>query len=469
VGDQVSMEVLLPEGIPLNGQKVDVEVDAPDGAELGTFNFGPFGIEQRPEATITWAWDTRGYEPGPHSLTFTVQPGGLTWTNTVTLRPESEVPPPEPEAHWAMAETECCVVYYITGTEAERDLPLLLEKAGTQAENAVRAIGIDFTQPITVTLVSRLLGHGGFATEEIHVSYLDRNYAATDFDLVLHHEMVHVLDARLGGELRPTMLVEGLAVYLSGGHFKPEPLLERAAALLNSINNGSQEGLDRYIPLRELSNRFYLSQHEIGYMEAGSLIEYMVNTWGWEAFSAFYRDIHPQEGGSQADAIDAALREHFNLSLEDLEQLFMTALSQETVSQDELDDVRLTVEYFDTVRHYQQVYDPSAFFRTAWLPSGKDMRARGIVADYLRHPDSPINRQLETLLVQAGELLISGQYREAEDVLESIQNSLEAVALKQHQSLAGDLFPLKTGEELFMALPPQGLLDLRPMGRGKQR
>ena len=151
-------------------------------------------------------------------------------------------------------------------------------------------MGIQFTAPITITLMSRVLGHGGFASQDIDISYLDRNYAGSDFGLVLHHEMIHILDGRLGGDFRPSLLVEGLAVYETGGHFKKEPLMPRAAALLPG-----ETGLGWYIPLAELADNFYLSQHEIGYLEGATLIEYMVNTWGWDAFSSFYRDIHACE------------------------------------------------------------------------------------------------------------------------------------------------------------------------------
>ncbi len=134
-------------------------------------------------------------------------------------------------------------------------------------------------------LLPRLLGHGGFASREIAVSYLDRNYMAGDEATILHHEIIHILDSRLGGDLRPSALVEGLAVYLSGGHFKPEPILPRAAALLPAEpgcvawSAGSTPlppsapaegcGIDGYIPLRRLIDNFYFEQHEIGYLEAG--------------------------------------------------------------------------------------------------------------------------------------------------------------------------------------------------------
>ena len=56
--------------------------------------------------------------------------------------------------------------------------------------------------------------------------------SAGDLAVIFHHELVHYLDVRSGGDLKPSMLVEGLAVYLSGGHYKPEPLMPRLAALL---------------------------------------------------------------------------------------------------------------------------------------------------------------------------------------------------------------------------------------------
>jgi hypothetical protein len=145
-----------------------------------------------------------------------------------------------------------------------------------------------------------------------------------------------MIDGQLGGDFRPTMFLEGLAVYMAGGHYKSEPLMPRAAALLPDY-------LDWYIPLDALSNDFYASQHEIGYLEGASLIEYMVKTYGWEAFSAFYRDIHMSEGQSQSNAIDSALKAHFSISFAELEQDYLSALAARTDNSQWVDDVRLTV------------------------------------------------------------------------------------------------------------------------------
>jgi hypothetical protein len=308
-------------------------------------------------------------------------------------------------------------VHSISGTQAERDLELLEAALDEQAENAAALLETGFARPVEVFFVPRVLGHGGFASREIAVSYLDRNYAGTDAELVLHHEMVHILDSRLGGELRPSFLVEGLAVYLSGGHFKPEPLLPRAAALLD---------LGLYVPLRTLAEDFYPVQHETGYLEASSLIEYMVDTWGWEDFSAFYRDIHPVDDRRETlPALDAALEAHFGLDLEGLEQAFLQALRDVKLTEELRADMRLTIAFYDTVRRYQQALDPSAYFLTAWLPPVEEMRSRGIVADFLRHPEANENLALEAILVEADARLRAAEYERAAELLEAVNLVLE--------------------------------------------
>jgi hypothetical protein len=198
--------------------------------------------------------------------------------------------------------------------------------------------------------------------------------------------------------------------------------MPRAAALLESY-------LNWYIPIITLADDFYASQHEIGYLEGASLIEYMVNTYGWEAFSAFYRDIHKIQDQSESDAIDAALKVHFSISFAQLEQNYLTALSQEQDTLSWVEDVRLTVTYFDTMRRYQQLLDPSAYFRTAWLLDNKTMRERSIVADYLRHPHTPQNLALETLFITAGQQMSTEQFSEASQTLEEINSVLGSIEL----------------------------------------
>lgn len=417
VGDVVSFEVISPEGAALDGQEVVVTVG--ESEALARADFGYFGIGNRRQATLQWIWDTAGLEPGDYVVNFSLEPAGGVFTRTFALLPRSLMSFPEPGAAWAVAESDCCLVYYVTGTAADRDLDFLLEVTDAEAESAVAQLGGTFTEPITLVFLPRVLGHGGFAGDEIYISYLDRNYAGNNPAQVIHHELVHILDGRKGGELRPSIFVEGLAVYLSGGHFKKEAIVPRAAAV---IDQGT------YIPLSDLTENFYFAQHEISYLQGAALIDYMVTTWGWEAFETFYRDIKPGENRTQIEAIDAALSTHFGLTFEALEAGFIDYLNAQPDDVAAADDIRLSVMFFDAVRRYQELLDPSAYFLTAWLLGITEMSEQGIVADYLRHPSNPENIALETMLVAADQELRAGDYAASESLLESVNRVLTRYA-----------------------------------------
>jgi hypothetical protein len=411
IGDQISIEILTPENTTLTLEElteVQVLIDDPANTVLGPVQFGRDGRTGRLKAALQWAWDTHGLSPGRYTLTFTTSPYELTWSEDVYISDPIEKPQSEREAHWASVETECCIIHYITGTAAERDMELLRQLVEEEAQAVGEHFGVELQDKATITFLPRVLGHGGFAGEELYVSYLDRHYAGSGARQVIHHEIVHMVDGQLGGEFRPSIFVEGLAVYLTGGHFKPEPISLRARALLD---------LNWYIPLQELTNDFYVSQHEIGYLQGAALVEYIINTWGFEAFSNFYRDIKAPQDGNQAAVIDTALQEHFSLTYVQLEERFIEYLNGIPLLDDQRDDLRLTVHYYDTVRRYQRLIVPSAYFLDAWLPSGTTMRERGIVADFLRQPNHPENIVIEMLLVAADQALRLGDYDQVEDLL----------------------------------------------------
>jgi hypothetical protein len=450
VGDQISLEVIPPDGRLMNGRSLRVEVEGQ--GTIGVAKFSPFGMGERIQATLEWAWDTAHLQPGNYTLVFSLMPDGQSWQMPVELHPGSQVPPPEPGAHWASTTTKCCTLYYITGTAAERDLEKLKVMADVQAQDVAQRFGETFTKPIPVVFIPRVLGQGGFTSNEIAISYVDQDYAGDNPAMVLHHEMVHWMDARLGGDLRPTFLVEGLAVYLTGGHFKPEALMPRAAALLApdagcTPVDPSQPpqtvgthacGLGTYLPLRPLIDNFYTSQHEISYLEAAALIDYMVKTWGWQPFSSFYRDIHPGNNDSQSTAMDRALQAHFGLTLDELEAHFIQALRAEPVTASQVDDLQLTVDYYDSVRRYQRLLDPSAYFLYAWLPEPAQMRTRGIVADFLRHPETPLNLSLETLLSSTDRALLAEEYPLTHQMLNSINQVLDQVPSEPVRAVSGN-------------------------------
>jgi hypothetical protein len=454
VGDQVSMEVIAPPDAGLNGHKVSLSTGGPAGIKLGEAQFEPYGLGGRLQATFLWSWDTTGLLAGDHSLTFAVQPDGPVWMETARLLPRGQLPPVEAQASWASATNTCCEVHYLTHTAAERDLSSLLAMMDEQADKVSQQMGVRLNERVPVVLIPRLLGHGGFTGREIVLSYLDRNYIGGNPLVIFHHELVHYLDARSGGDLKPSMLGEGLAVYLSGGHYQPEPLMPRLAALLPPekgcipvsqalLGESTQAearplcGLNRYIPLEELLNHFYFAQHEIGYLEAGSLVEFMVDTWGWGAYTSFYRDIHPLANStvqpvgadrSQSRAVEEALQRHFGISLAQLEDRFLLALKAEPVRPQDVENIRLTIRYYDSARRYQLLRDPSAYFLNAWLPDSEQMRQRKIVADVLRSPQGPENSALETMLVSANAFLQQGRYPEVQWLLDAIDVILNGIS-----------------------------------------
>lgn len=454
VGDIVSFEVFTSKPVITQTKTIDVLLAGTPRSLIGSAEPTGFGIGNRWQATLTWSWDTHELEPGDQDIVFSIRPDGPVFTQTLTLLPAAEMPSLEASSEWAFARSECCTIYYLTNTEAERDLPQLLTMLDKQANLAAERMGVDFGQLITITLMPRLLGHGGFADEAIHVTYLDRNPAGGLVEMLIHHEMIHILDYRMGGDLRPIMLVEGLAVYQSGGHFKPESLMPRAAALLDRGETSEVIGHYRYIAIRELVDSFYTSQHEIGYLRAGALVEYMIGRWGWAAFNSFYRDIHPVQNASQAAAMENALERHFALTLEELDTDFQAALRAFPVDSFLAEDVRLTVLHFDTLRRYQQVLDPAGYFLTAWLVNERVMRNRGITADYLRRPEAPLNVSLELLMGASSVALHRGQLEDAEEILGVVNSVLNAVE-------SGETYPAAVDGLAFAVFERVGWLDRR--------
>jgi hypothetical protein len=405
VGDQVSFEVMVP---PAPGSETGSIKIGIEGQDLGTAGIAPYGIGGRNQATLWWIWNTGGLQPGSYTLSFTRLPENTTWTENITLLPANQVPNPEPDAHWVSTSTICCNLYYITGTAAERDIVSLSQEVERQSELVSAQLHEDLTERVNMIFMSRVVGHGGFTWSGVYVSYLDDNYIGNDMAFLFHHELVHYYDSALGGSYLPTMLQEGLAVYLTGGHFKPEALGQRAAALLN---------LGWYIPLTAIANDFYNQQHDISYLEASALIQYLVDTYGWDAFNQFYRNIPAPSNQTPSEVMDAALHSQFGLSFANLESAFQKYLPSQPVTYNERTDLELTVSFFDTVRRYQEELDPSAYFKTAWLPDGQIMRQRGIVSDFLRHPVRWENKVFESLLIRSQKALFSGEYKRAGSTL----------------------------------------------------
>ncbi len=122
---------------------------------------------------------------------------------------------------------------------------------------------------------------------------------------------------------------------------------------------------------------------------------------------------------------ESALQQDFGLDLDDLEARFIAHLGAQPLTPAVAETLRLELQYYDTVRSYQQSLDPSAYFLTAWLLSGKEMRKQGIVADVLRRPAAPENLALELLLEATGAALLQGDLILVGDLLQAAQDVLD--------------------------------------------
>lgn len=430
-GDLISFQIYAHHGhewISSAPPDVDVEIwlGRPGQDELIADGRALFYGGRDGEARLDWVWDTTGIE-GKQTLSVLLDPddeirvgdedpGNNLITRTVDLRSSSELPAVWAEARWVQRASACCVFHYISGGAAERDIGELMALADEAISYAGAQLGEETdVNSLDVYLIDRVLGHGGFAGDGVIVSYLDRFYAGGAWAQVFRHEGTHAIDRRFA-EIRPALLAEGLAVFVAGGHFRKEPITERAAAVL---------ALDRYIPLSDLADDFYRSQHEIGYLEAAGFVSFLIDRFGWVAFKAFYSDIQSDEDG-QAATIDVALQDRFGLTLSQAEDDWLDTLRARSVSAAEKTDLSLTVAFYETVRRYQRLWDPSAYFLEPWWPVPEEAERRGIIADLMRHPTRPVNVTLETMFVAADRAIDDEAYAQAEVLLDAINAVLNA-------------------------------------------
>lgn len=429
-GDLISFQVYAHHGhdwTPSDPPDVDLEIwlDASGEGELIAGDVVRFYGDPDGEARLEWAWDTTGLV-GPQTLSVVLDPDdeiqigdenpdNNVITRTVNLLSHASLPAAWAEARWLQQSSACCVFHYISGSAAERDIQALMALADAEIAYAGEQLGEGLDDvKLDVYLINRVLGHGGFAGDALILSYLDRFYGGGAWEQVLRHEGVHVLDRRFV-QVRPALLGEGLAVYVAGGHFREEPLAERAAALLV---------LERYIPLTELAEDFYPSQHEIGYLEAAAFVSFLVDRFGWDAFKAFYSDM-PQDESGQAAMIDAALQEHFDLTLSQAEADWLATLRALPTPTDQVAELRVTIAFYETLRRYQCAWDPSAYFLEAWLPALGEAERRDITADFIRHPAGQVNVTLETMFIAADRAIDEGVHGQAEALLAAINAALD--------------------------------------------
>lgn len=411
IGDVLTVEVEVA-----NAELLDDPPGAAlavDGNALEAEPFLAWSPLRENALVFRWAWDTAEAEAGPHQLTVSLpQEGGdaQTLRAQINLEPAESRPAHEEAARWAQRLNDCCRISYLTGTAAERDIAELDRAIDTAFDEVEARLGVlAADKPVQITLLDNVWGNGAFVSQDMVLSYVDRAYTSPDFNTTLRHEATHWTMRAVGTAQTPPLLSEGVAVYIAGGHFKTEPIPERAAALLST---------EQFIPLRDLADNFWSYQHEIAYLEAAGLVAYLVETYGLEDFLRAY-GMEGIDAASDGEWLDAVFRRVYRAGLAQIEREYRAWLLQR-VPGAQTTDLELTVLLFDTIRQYQALY---AQYQEA-LPTAQEAIAAGQVAEFMREPSSKYNVALEAIFISAHEALHEGRYQEAEWLLLAAQATL---------------------------------------------
>lgn len=426
-GDKVTFQLLphVPDFIPVNEVNVAILVD---GVQVAGGPLDRRNWNGQAEGVYEWAWDTAGLS-GDHRIEVVLDPSDTIQAgdedplnNTVAITTTVNIPTGQAArdvaAQWETLETNCCVIHVVSGTAAARDLGTLapmMEEAVRQVSSRMDVVP---SQKLQVYFIDRVVGQGGFAGTDMVVSYVDRRYAGGGLHELLVHEATHILDQQFAPR-RISFLAEGLAVWVSGGHYKAENIPARTAALVALGKEGNG-----YVPLADLINNFYPVQHEIGYLEAAGLVSWLIERGGWTTFKNFYSDVSADDAPTLAGAVDVNLQRHYGMTLAQAEADWLAGLGSAPVDPTVMDDLRTTIRYYNVARRYQELYDPTAHYLSAWLPHPTQVREFGNPADLTRRPEAEINVTLELMLSSADAALRAGDYARSNVILDSVSNIL---------------------------------------------
>lgn len=422
-GDKVTFQILanVPASVAADAVPVQIVVD---GNELVRGTLGWRNLAGDAVGLFEWVWDTSD-QIGEHAIQVVldrddlIQVGDENPNNnlamlTAVVQDPSLLLPAEANATWVTAETTCCFVHAVSNTAAYRDLTDLLGVVENSFARASAGLVETPNRKYDVYFIDRVIGQGGYAGSSMVISYLDRQYSSSGLAEVVTHEAVHLIDRQFAPQ-RITFLAEGLAVWVSGGHYKQEDLRQRSAALVQ---------IGRYLPLAQLIDDFYPVQHEIGYLEASGFISYLIDVYGWSQFKDFYADVTYDDAATLSESMNINLRKYYGITLAEAEANWLAYLAQIPLNNTAVIDLQTTLRFYDIMRYYQQRYDPTAYFLTAWLPYPQTLEEQGNPADLTRHPASEINVALELMLHEADMVLRNADYDRANALLDSVERVL---------------------------------------------
>jgi len=195
-------------------------------------------------------------------------------------------------------------------------------------------------------------------------------------------------------------------VYVAGGHYKPEPLAERGAALYD---------LGYYVPVGQ-----FIEQHELSYLYSATMLTYIADAYGKDAVWKFLAADNDASDG-QPGPIDIAIQNTFSVSQDQFNENFRAWLQDHDLG-NQLDDLRLTIKLQDLRRQYQDTYVPPPY-----LILGNDINdvtRPEFLPLVIREPQSPANTAIELLIANGQEAIIASDYPTAEQMINTVENIL---------------------------------------------
>jgi hypothetical protein len=353
------------------------------------------------------ALDTTGLS-GAHRITFSTPAGSVNDIYTFEVLPASQREANEQKPTWVSREIECCILHYIPGTAAARDIDFITDHLDRAAADFLVVTGKQVDPKLQIYFIDRMWGNGGFGgTGELVISYTDRYYGPTvgavGLETLARHEFTHAAGVGLD---RPgdgvNFNTEGLAVYVAGGHYKPEPLDKRGGALYD---------LGYFVPVGQS-----IAQHEVSYLYSAAMLTYIADTYGkaklWDFLAT---DPDPQDG--QPAPLEFAIRLAFGISIQQFSDNFRAWLAAEEPGE-QLDDLRLTIALQDLRRQYQDTYAPPPYFIYA---STVDAVVRPeYLPAMIREASAPPNIAAELIIQNAQRAIVDGDYAAAEELVKAL-------------------------------------------------
>ena len=360
------------------------------------------------EVILPLALDTTGLS-GHHTVRFITANGNRHETYSFEVLPADRRPANEIRAVWQTKETDCCIFHFLSETAAARDIDFISEhfqQGALEFEEVMRA---EIRSKLDIYLIDRMLMNGGVGgSGKLVISYTDRYYGPTvgsaGVETLARHEFSHAADIGLENDVDGVDFnYEGLAVYVAGGHYKPEPLIQRGAALYD---------LGHSVPVNE-----FIPQHELSYLHAALLLTYIADTYGEEKVWDFLNSDETRD--DQLIPMEAAVSLTFGIPLEEFDRGFQAWLEKNDPGE-QLEDLRLTMELQDARREYQALYSPDPIFLLAEIDVSAVTRPE-YQPVVMREARAPTNVAAELIIANAQKAIVAGAYEEAEGLIQSIK------------------------------------------------